>query len=971
MENRKYEKPKRENDFGGYLKKTLCFIGKTIGNMLGSVCWFIKTLIAFITISFICGCFIAGAIYVKMKPDLDSCMEVAYDKLSSMKESDFYKPMDTFIYDKDGNTIGIINAGHFEYVGIEDISLNLQNAYISQEDKRFKEHCGVDLISTARAGLALIKNKGAITQGGSTITQQVVKNTYLTQEQSFKRKLIEFMLAPRLEAKYSKPKIMEFYCNTNYYGNGCYGVQAASQYYFGKDAKHLTIAESALLAGLSNSPSAYDPVDHPEKAKEKRDSVIRNLKKNGFITEEEETNALSEPLVIEQKGFASSIENYQSSYAVHCAAIKLMEEENFAFKYTFADKTEYDSYIQKYSDVYNEKVDDIRSGGYKIYTSLDSNIQSIAQDKLDSALSKFTETQENGKYALQGSAVIADNNSGYIVAVIGGRGTEDQFNRTYLSARQPGSVIKPLIDYAPAFDTGLFYPSSIINDHLFENGPKNSGGSYRGNITIREAVNRSLNTVAWQILQSVGVNNGLQYLSDMRFQKITYVDNDVPALSIGGFTNGLRIVDITKGYQTLANDGLYNNNTCILNIEDEAGISLISKKTEDKQVFERDSAYMMTDVLKGTLTETYGTGHGLALNNMPAAGKTGTTNENKDTWFAGYTKYYTTAVWVGYDTPREMPGIYGATYAGKIWQSIMNEIHTGLEPLDWEAPDTIYQGSYDPGTGQPVEYDTGVSDLFSVTLEEIAKRTYEKQEEERFIDTIRSQVKTYENTTISTVEDTYKIEKDFETMNNVISNITEPHERTELYDRIYAKYQELMDIKDSMKDEIILYEKQKAQKEQEAALKAEKDAEESRKKLIQATRENDFIDSLKMITSLKYKTSNIDSLKETAADKLEMLKEYPSYNDYNLQLQAAISNLDELPDYQEYLKAEEEKRRVEEVERQKEESKKTELENQLNQMIESTENPGPGSIPNDSEMIGPGFKPHDSTPMYNEEGGPY
>ena len=243
--------------------------------MLGSVCWFIKTLIAFITISFICGCFIAGAIYIKMKPDLDSCMEIAYDKLSSMKESDFYKPMDTFIYDKDGNTIGIINAGHFEYVGIEDISLNLQNAYISQEDKRFKEHCGVDLISTARAGLALIKNKGAITQGGSTITQQVVKNTYLTQEQSFKRKLIEFMLAPRLEAKYSKPKIMEFYCNTNYYGNGCYGVQAASQFYFGKDAKHLSIAESALLAGLSNSPSAYNPVDHPEKAKEKRDSIIR------------------------------------------------------------------------------------------------------------------------------------------------------------------------------------------------------------------------------------------------------------------------------------------------------------------------------------------------------------------------------------------------------------------------------------------------------------------------------------------------------------------------------------------------------------------------------------------------------------------------------------------------------------------------------------------------------------------------
>lgn len=971
MENRKYKKPKQEIVFGKHLKQMLRCVGKAIGSILGSICWFIKTLIAFITISFICGCLIAGVLYIKIKPDLDSCMEIAYDKLVGMKDSDFYKPMDTYIYDKDGNTIGIINAGHFEYVGIEDISLNIQNAYISQEDKRFKEHCGVDLISTARAGLALVKNKGAITQGGSTITQQVIKNTYLTQEQSFKRKLIEFMLAPRLEAKYSKSKIMEFYCNTNYYGNGCYGVQAASQYYFGKNAKNLSIAESALLAGLSNSPSAYDPVDHPEKAKEKRDSVIRNLQKNGFITEEQEASALNEPMVIEQKQFASSIENYQSSYAVHCAAIKLMEEENFGFQYTFENKEDYDSYIQKYSDVYNEKVDEIRSGGYKIYTALDSNIQSIAQEKLDTALSKFTETQENGKYALQGSAVVADNSSGYIVAVIGGRGTDDQFNRTYLSARQPGSVIKPLIDYTPAFDTGLYYPSYIVNDHLFDGGPKNSGGSYRGNITIREAVNRSLNTVAWQILQAIGIDNGLQYLGDMRFSKITYVDNDVPALSIGGFTNGLRIVDITKGYQTLANDGLYNNNTCILDIKDESGLSLVTKRTEDKQIYEPDSAYMMTDILKGTLTESYGTGHGLALDNMPAAGKTGTTNDNKDTWFAGYTKYYTTSVWVGYDTPREMPGIYGATYAGKIWQSIMNEIHTGLEPMDWEEPDTVYRKTYDPGTGQPVEYDTGVTDLYSVTLEEKATHLQEKLLEEKFYDEIRNKVETYEKTTIATVEDTYQIDKNFNDMNNMISNIYDSKERTELYDRIYTKYQELVEIKDSMKDEIELYESQKTQKEKEDAIKAEKEAEESRKKLIQTTRENDFVDALKAITSLKYQTSNIDELIKTAEDKLTRIKEYPSYNDYNLQLQAAISNLGGLPTYQDYMKSEEEKRKAEEESKRAEESEKADLESQLNQMIESVENPGPGNGPNESELIGPGMEPNRSTPMYNEEGGPY
>ena len=529
--------------------------------------------------------------------------------------------------------------------------MNLQNAYIAQEDRRFKSHTGVDWIATFRAGLALVKNRGEITQGGSTITQQVIKNTYLTQERSFTRKIVEILLAPEVEKKYSKADIMEFYCNTNFYGNHCYGVQAASRYYFGKDAADLETWEAAVLVGLSNSPSAYDPIRNPDDSLEKRNDVLQSMHEIQYLTDEEYQNAISQPLSIVQEEAEGTDENYQSSYAIHCAALALMKMEDFPFQYTFQDKEDYDSYMENYQTVYKAKNEEIRAGGYRIYTSLDSQLQEVLQTQVDTVLESYTELQENGKYALQGAAVIVDNKTNYVVAIVGGRGTDDPFNRAYLSARQPGSTIKPLISYGPAFDTGEYYPARMVDDHKWEGGPSNSGGHYYGNVTVREALNRSLNTVAWQILTDIGVNFGLDYLGQMEFQKLTWVDNNVPSLSIGGFTNGVRVVDMAKGYSTLANRGVYDERTCIVRIEhQQQGEVTKHYKPFAKQVYQEDSAFMLTDILKGTLTESYGTGRGLALENgIPAAGKTGTTNSSKDTWFCGYTRYYTTAVWVGYD----------------------------------------------------------------------------------------------------------------------------------------------------------------------------------------------------------------------------------------------------------------------------------------------------------------------------------
>ena len=861
-----------------YIFNLLHFTYQLVILTIGSI---IKISVAFVltlTVGFTVGAIIGVAFYFHELPTINKCMTIAYDKISNMQEGDFKKGQDTYIYDKNNNVIGILNAGHFEYVTIEHISDNIQNLYISQEDKRFKQHNGVDIQSTARAGLALLKHQGAVTQGGSTITQQVVKNTYLTQEKSYIRKLTEMLIAVQLEQKVSKPKIMEYYCNTNYYANGCYGVQAASKYYFNKKAEDLNIAEAALLVGLSNSPSTYDPVAHPEAALEKRNEVIDNAVKNGFITEEQGELAKNEPINPACTPFPENKETYGSTYAVQCAALALMQNNGFEFKYTFDTKEEQEEYQKKYSEAYEAMTSEIRTGGYSIYTSIDPKIQEKAQKALDDGLVNFTEIQDNGKYALQGAMAIADNKTGYIVAIIGGRGTDDQFNRAYLSARQPGSSIKPLIDYTPAFDTGEYYAGSIINDHEWENGPKNSGGSYRGDIAIREAVNRSLNTVAWQVLEHIGIKTGLNYLGEMNFHKLSYIDSSTPAISIGGFTNGVRVVDMVKGYQTLANNGVYSNKTCIIKLLDRNGKDIMSSiNKKDKQVYDADAAYMITSIMKDTIEQPYGTAYGLGLKNMPAAGKTGTTNESKDTWFSGYTKYYTTTVWVGYDTPRPMPHVYGATYAGKIWQNIMNQIHEELEPEDWTQPDTITEGVMEGG----------LPDLVSSVLEQKKTNRITAAQDEKYKEKIRKQVEEYEISTIGSVKDALEIDVNYNEIAELIGAIADSSFRSEMMTRILNKRDELYSIRDGMTEEIKEYEREETERKRLEAERIAKENEERRKKEQLNLASNAFENAIKELHELKYQDADIMSKIDSAYNRLQELQiaesrvnEYESAKNY-------------------------------------------------------------------------------------------
>lgn len=886
---------------------------------LGITGWLFKGVLSVFTAAFLIMAAAGLILYAAVKPELDKCREIAYDKLAQMDRSDFSMLSDTVIYDKDGKQIGLINAGHYQYMDINHISMNLQNGYIAQEDRRFKNHNGVDWIATFRAGLALIKHGGEVTQGGSTITQQVIKNTYLTQERTFTRKIVEILLAPELEKKYSKADIMEFYCNTNFYGHRCYGVEAASLYYFGKHAEDLAPEEAAVLIGISNSPSAYDPVSHPNASKNKRDDVLKSMNEVGYLSNEDYEKAVSSPLKIVQKETEGTDENYQSSYAIHCAALELMKMDGFEFQYTFDNKEDYTLYSERYTAAYSEQSDRIRAGGFQIYTSLDSGLQAVLQTQIDASLSGFTELQENGKFALQGAGVIVDNKTNYVTAIVGGRGADDPFNRAYLSARQPGSTIKPLIDYGPAFDTGEYYPTRMVNDHKWEKGPSNSGRRYFGNVTVREALNRSLNTVAWQILEDIGIDFGLSYLGEMEFQKLSYVDNQVPSLSIGGFTNGVRVVDMAKGYSTLANGGVYNDRTCIVKILHEKESELTKDMTPfAKQVYRSDSAFMLTDVLKGTFTSPYGTGRGLGLeNDMPAAGKTGTTNSSKDTWFCGYTPYYTAAVWVGYDIPRNMPGIYGATYAGKIWKNVMDEIHQGLPPLDWEQPDTVERRA---------DETNGIEDYFSTTAQFRAQQSLHEKEQAALLEELTQEAEAFCAREIRSVEDTYTVKDEYASITSRLPLLDDGEQRALLLEQTEQRYDYFVSIISQMGDEIRRYEEQKAAEEKKAREEAAKEAEKQRLEEDKATKKNSFLLALETVEELEYQREDAERLVNDAVDKLSLIAGDPEADALSDRLQTAISRISTLPTAEEW-----EKRQAQEAEQEAKKEQEAQLEIQSSQ----------------------------------------
>lgn len=591
-------------------------------------------------------------------------------------EDTFRRTQTSVAYDADGNVISVLKGEKdVYYVQLKDIPEYTQEAIISIEDKKFYSHHGVDYRAIVRAVWAMIRNR-EITQGASTITQQLARNIFLTQEKTWQRKIEEIYIAVELEKKYTKAQILEFYLNNIYFANGYYGIQAAAQGYFGKDVAQLSLSQQAFLCAIPNNPSYYDPEKHPDHTKKRRNRILKNMLEDGMIREESYDEAVAEDITLVQT--AQEKHDYLETYLDYCATRALMSLQGFEFKTDFSSDAEQEEYESKYDEMYSSCNADLFVGGYRIYTSFDMNMQNTLQSTLDSELSANTETGENGVFALQGAAVCIDNDTGLVKAIVGGRSQDLSgytLNRAFQSYRQPGSAIKPLIVYTPVLERG-YTADTMVNDVKTADGPENAGGSYSGRITLRRAVELSRNTVAYDLFTNVLTPAvGLQYLKDMNFAKVSSADEH-PAAALGGFSTGVSPLEMAKAYATLENDGAYREPSCITKITDADGNELYTPDRTETIIYQTDAARAMTDILEGVLTK--GTAAGLGISETEGAAKTGTTNGSKDGWFCGYTAYYTTAVWVGYDTPRTLDGLAGSTYPGRIWHDFMETIHTGL-----------------------------------------------------------------------------------------------------------------------------------------------------------------------------------------------------------------------------------------------------------------------------------------------------
>ena len=542
-------------------------------------------------------------------------------------------------YDINGNVIyTTLSEERRVPVSIDKIPKHVQQAFIAIEDNRFYEHSGIDYRGTARALVSTLS--GREVQGGSTITQQLAKNAFLTQERSIIRKIKEAFIAKELEHKYTKDEILTMYLNQIYFGQGAYGIESASLYYFGKHVQNLDIAEAATLAAIPKSPNYYNPFENPKESKNRQELVIDQMVKYGFISADSAAKAKAKKMV------------YSTSH----------KQQNNPRGYFF--------------DMISQKViaevgaDALYKGGLKIYTTLDMDMQLAAEKAMRHLPNYYTDSKKLTQPQMALAAV--DPKTGYVKAMIGGRG-QDKFNRATLAVRQPGSAFKPFV-YLTAMQNG-FTPASIIEDKEEEFAPgwkpQNSDLQWHGKVSLRTALKRSINIPTIKLAREVGVDKIVANVEKMGITTLVdsgaYSDVNL-AMALGGLSKGVNPLEMASAYGVLATNGLYNKPIALLKIVDRDGKVLYQAKPQSKRVVDAASAYLTTNMLEDVLVS--GTGGGMGIG-RPAAGKTGTTDTYIDAWFVGYTPDLSTAVWVGDDNNKPMQRMYGSGAPLSIWHEFM------------------------------------------------------------------------------------------------------------------------------------------------------------------------------------------------------------------------------------------------------------------------------------------------------------
>lgn len=627
-------------------------------------------------------------IYGKLKDDMSASIQRGYDIVAEIEDTDFNTRYPTVLYDKDGNVLKEFQTVDYIYGKYEETNPYVFKALIAIEDKRFYLHKGFDLKGFLRGIYSTVVLGN--TQGGSTITQQLVKNIYLTMESTIWRKITEAVIAQEFEKIYTKEYILEFYINNVNYANGCYSFESASEYYFQKPSTELNIAEIAFITAIPNNPSYYNPLTYMENTLDRKNVILHEMFELGMLSEKEYETEKKRTITLNKKELHlnNDVSDYAQSYAIHKAVEEIMRLNGFQFLYDFSSEEERKDYWELYTEEYGNARFELVSGGYEIYTCIDAELQEKLQEIVNNQMEKYKDVdEESGLYKKQASATVIDNETGMVIAMCGGRTQDDvvnSYNRAYLSARQPGSSIKPLIVYTLAWEEGMV-PSDTMMDEPIEKGPKNAGGGYSGLVTLRYAIEKSINTIAYNLCGTIGPEKGIERLATMHFRYLTASDKEHPVISVGGFAYGTNTLEMSSAYSALARNGKYIEPTNLYKIVKKSNQKVLyENKMNTVQVYDEGAAYLMTDTLKGVLTS--GTATRYKLNYPNASAKTGTTNDAKDVWLCGYTPYYSMAVWVGNDDPKPQNSM---TAQGYIFQKMMNFLNDEKEVIDFEIPECV------------------------------------------------------------------------------------------------------------------------------------------------------------------------------------------------------------------------------------------------------------------------------------------
>lgn len=603
---------------------------------------FIKSSIIAMLIALVLMIILGGALYTRVEGT-----EVDLSKLD-------IKPTPTIIYDKNGEVIAKFREEKKDVTAYEEIPVEVMQALTSTEDRAFYEHAGINVKAIFRAGAAVLKSGGDYVQGGSTITQQLVKQIYLTDEKSIDRKIKEAVIATELESEMSKNEIIKNYLNHVYYGNGAYGIRKAIETYYGmtlEDFKALSkeerIVRAALLGGIVQLPSENDPYSNPDGAKKRTAVVLGNMKSMGYITEEEYQKAKEQGL-------------------------QILDKPNIKHDDQLINNGEITSYVlSEASESLNLTQEQVRFGGYEIYTSFDPKAyQAIRQN--------FEKNSLNATSDSEVSASIVNPKTGEILALSGGRKAPGytEYNRAYQGKKQPGSSMKPIIVYAPALESGKFTPwSSLVNQKgtTFELGykPKNSNGGGSGKISMIDAIKHSQNIAAVYTLDKVGINYATDFVEKLGI-RLSESDRYLP-IALGGLSEGVNTLELTDAYQGFANGGHRVEAHIIKRVVDNQGDNIFepnTKLSEDNRVMKKSTAEYMENMLQNAVIS--GTGQNAKIEGELVGGKTGTTDSQNNIWFSGFTSEFVMTVWMGYDQEKALP--VGSYVAANMFSKIGTDL---------------------------------------------------------------------------------------------------------------------------------------------------------------------------------------------------------------------------------------------------------------------------------------------------------